>query len=85
MASPPPNSMPRGLLVVLGLGAAGWYYGPGAYRRLTQRQPTQVIPEARLDGVLVAPMVRGGVELIAGVSRDPVFGPVVMVGKGGWS
>lgn len=40
-------------------------------------------PNARLDGVLVAPMVHGGVELIAGISRDPVFGPVVMVGFGG--
>jgi acyl-CoA synthetase (NDP forming) len=43
----------------------------------------QHAPRARLDGVLVAPMVRGGVELIAGVSRDAVFGPVVMVGLGG--
>lgn len=40
-------------------------------------------PAARLDGLLVAPMLRGGTELIAGISRDPVFGPVVMVGMGG--
>lgn len=40
-------------------------------------------PQANLDGILVAPMVKGGVELIAGISRDAVFGPVVMVGIGG--
>ncbi len=40
-------------------------------------------PQARVEGMLVAPMVRGGIEMIAGVSRDPVFGPVVMVGMGG--
>jgi len=53
-----------------------------AYERV-MANAKQHAPQARLDGVLVAPMVRGGVELIAGVSRDPVFGPVVMVGLGG--
>jgi acyl-CoA synthetase (NDP forming) len=53
-----------------------------AYERLMDNARRHA-PHARLDGVLVAPMASGGVELIAGVSRDPVFGPVVMVGFGG--
>lgn len=40
-------------------------------------------PGAHIDGVLVAPMVKGGVACILGVQRDPVFGPVVMFGIGG--
>jgi hypothetical protein len=35
-----------------------------------------------IDGLLVAPMVRGA-ELIMGLHRDPVFGLVVMAGSGG--
>lgn len=40
-------------------------------------------PAARVEGVMVAPMVRGGIELILGVQSDPVFGPMVMLGLGG--
>jgi len=40
-------------------------------------------PDARIDGLLVSPMISGGVEVIAGVSSDPAFGPVVMFGLGG--
>jgi acyl-CoA synthetase (NDP forming) len=40
-------------------------------------------PDARIEGVLIAPMIRGGVECIIGVQKDPVFGPVVMFGLGG--
>ncbi|MBV9755886.1 MAG: acetate--CoA ligase family protein, partial [Alphaproteobacteria bacterium] len=40
-------------------------------------------PAARLEGVLVAKQLRGGVECILGVHRDPVFGPVAAFGLGG--
>jgi acetate---CoA ligase (ADP-forming) len=38
---------------------------------------------ARVDGVLVCETVADGVETVVGVSHDPLFGPVVMVGLGG--
>ncbi|MFC7516723.1 acetate--CoA ligase family protein [Herbaspirillum sp. GCM10030257] len=53
-----------------------------AYDRVMTRAG-EAAPSARLDGVLLAPMVRGGVECILGVQRDPVMGPVVMFGMGG--
>jgi acyl-CoA synthetase (NDP forming) len=53
-----------------------------AFSRI-QESAVACVPDARIDGVLVAPMIEGGVECILGVSRDPVFGPVVMFGLGG--
>ena len=35
------------------------------------------------DGVLVAEQVQAGVEMVLGIARDEVFGPVVMLGMGG--
>jgi acyl-CoA synthetase (NDP forming) len=41
-------------------------------------------PDAPVEGCLVAPMIEGGgVETIIGITRDPVFGPMVMFGLGG--
>ena len=40
-------------------------------------------PDAQIDGVIVSPLIKGGVETIVGVVRDPTFGPVVMFGLGG--
>ena len=34
-------------------------------------------------GLLIEPMARPGLELIVGATRDPLFGPAVMVGLGG--
>jgi acetate---CoA ligase (ADP-forming) len=52
-----------------------------AYARV--RAAGQDVPGAGIDGVLVSPMRAGGVELIAGVTVDPTFGPVLAVGLGG--
>ena len=36
-----------------------------------------------LDGILVQPQIKGSRELVAGMIRDPQFGPCVMFGLGG--
>ena len=42
-------------------------------------------PQARFEGFTVQPVVRrpGAYELIMGMSNDPQFGPVILVGQGG--
>jgi acyl-CoA synthetase (NDP forming) len=66
--------------VALGLGGAA--QARAAFER-TRDHALTAQPDARLAGALVARMLSGGVECIAGVHRDPVFGPVLMFGLGG--
>lgn len=40
-------------------------------------------PDARIDGAIISPMRRGGVELLVGVTRDPAWGLTITVGFGG--
>ncbi|HKZ05564.1 MAG TPA: acetate--CoA ligase family protein [Methylomirabilota bacterium] len=42
-----------------------------------------VRPPARVDGLLLQPMVRVGAEMLVGLVRDAQFGPLLMVGGGG--
>lgn len=53
-----------------------------AYETLRERGRKHK-PDAAIEGVVVAPMIDGGVETILGVKRDPVFGPIVVFGLGG--
>lgn len=41
------------------------------------------VPQARIEGALVARMIEGGVETVIGTKRDAIFGSVVMFGLGG--
>src|SRR6185503_13731947 len=36
-----------------------------------------------MEGVLVQPMLTGGVEVMVGVTHDPLFGPLIAFGLGG--
>jgi acetate---CoA ligase (ADP-forming) len=47
------------------------------------RAAGEAVPDAHIDGVLVTLMRSGGTELLAGVTVDPTFGPVLAVGLGG--
>jgi acyl-CoA synthetase (NDP forming) len=54
-----------------------------AYDDLMRRARRAGGKGARVEGVLVCETVSDGVETVVGVSQDPLFGPVVMVGLGG--
>ncbi|MBV9092906.1 MAG: GNAT family N-acetyltransferase [Streptosporangiaceae bacterium] len=56
-------------------------HGAGEVRAAMGR--LQGVFGAAMSGVLVEPMIAGGVETIVGVVQEPVFGPVVVFGLGG--
>jgi len=64
------------------LGVAGDDAVRAGFATLLDRARTAA-PEARIEGVLVAKQLSGGVECILGIHRDPVFGPVALFGLGG--
>lgn len=47
------------------------------------RRCREVRPEAKIDGVIIQPMIQGLGEMILGVSRDSQLGPVILLGVGG--
>jgi len=53
-----------------------------AYERM-HSQVAQCAPTAKIAGVIVQRMAGAGLEMILGINRDPLFGPVVLCGFGG--
>jgi len=53
-----------------------------AYGRIIN-EVSRRVPTAKIDGVVVQRMAGAGVEMILGVKRDPLFGPVILCGFGG--
>jgi acetyl coenzyme A synthetase (ADP forming)-like protein len=43
----------------------------------------QFVRAGTIDGILIQPMIAGGVETIIGIADDPLFGPLVAFGLGG--
>lgn len=41
------------------------------------------LPDARVDGYLITPMIADGIDCLVGIKQDPVFGPVIVFGAGG--
>ena len=64
------------------LGLSGDAAVRDGYRAVLARAKA-ASPNAKIDGVLVQAMAKRGREMILGVTRDPDFGPMLMVGLGG--
>jgi acyl-CoA synthetase (NDP forming) len=66
--------------VILGLEGAE---AAGDAFALLMERAAKAAPDAKIEGVLISPMIEGGIECILGAKNDPVFGSVVLFGLGG--
>ena len=64
------------------LGVKGADAAKAAFEAIMSKS-TAAVPGAKIDGVIVSPMIEDGVDCILGAKIDPVFGPIVMFGLGG--
>jgi acetate---CoA ligase (ADP-forming) len=80
IASPDfPHKSDAGLVrLAVGSGAEA----RAVYGELVERA-TKAKRNAHIEGVQIQQQIHGGTEMIVGVTRDPVFGPAVLVGTGG--
>ncbi len=53
-----------------------------AFEQISEKAKT-LAPEAKVDGVRVEKMIYKQYELLIGAKKDPMFGPVIVFGKGG--
>jgi acyl-CoA synthetase (NDP forming) len=77
-ADVPHKSEVGGVRLAIGDGQSGC----AAYREMLA-QINARRPNAAVQGVLLSPMAKPGVEIIIGTIRDDLFGPILMVGFGG--
>lgn len=65
------------------VGVADEAAASAAFERITAAAAA-ALPDAKVEGVLIEAMAgSGGVEILVGVTRDPVFGPILTFGMGG--
>ena len=64
------------------LNLAGEQAVRDAFEAIRARLAQEGKPDA-MEGVLVQPMISDGVEVMAGMTRDPLFGPLIAFGLGG--
>ncbi|HEU5301885.1 MAG TPA: acetate--CoA ligase family protein [Acidimicrobiia bacterium] len=83
MKASSPDLLHKSDLGLVALGVASATDVRRTYRELQRRAARAVGRGGTVEGILVCPQVPGGVEMVIGVARDDLFGPVVTVGLGG--